>query len=232
MEDRTPAFDALILAGGRASRLGGTAKQDLMFEGASLLDTALAAASGARRTAVVGPRSAGLPPHVLSCREQPEFAGPAAAIAAGLDALDRDGDCAAYTLVLACDMPMVARAVQALLPVLAAAAPAHTDGVVSCTPGPEGSPRLQPLAAFYSTGALKKSVRELTARGGLINGPVRALLASLDLQLVPVPNVSTADVDTWADAAALGIATGTVPGSGGQGSGTDIGGNRHPGGRQ
>jgi hypothetical protein len=35
---------------------------------------------------------------------------------------------------------------------------------------------------------------------------VRSLLASLDVQLVPVPAAFTADVDTWDDAAALGIA--------------------------
>jgi hypothetical protein len=39
-----------------------------------------------------------------------------------------------------------------------------------------------------------------------MNGSVSALLARLDVQLVTVPAGSTDDVDTWDDAAALGVA--------------------------
>ena len=37
---------------------------------------------------------------------------------------------------------------------------------------------------------------------------MRSLLASLDVQLVTVPAGTTADVDTWDDAAALGVDAG------------------------
>ncbi|MFJ5862516.1 molybdenum cofactor guanylyltransferase [Pseudarthrobacter sp. NPDC092439] len=199
--DNQYAFDALILAGGRSSRLGGTPKQALVYDGGTLLERALQAATGASRRAVVGPDPGTLPPGVVSCREDPPFAGPAAAIAAGLAALA--GRPAGFTLVLACDMPRAEAAVVRLLAELRAAGPVP-DGVVACSA--EG--RMQSLAGFYRTAALQKAVDELAGRGTLINASVRSLLASLDLQLVTVPAGSTADVDTWDDAAALGIAAG------------------------
>lgn len=207
MEERSCDFDAVILAGGRSSRLGGVPKQGLVFEASSLLERSLAAVAGAGRTVVVGDTASvpteTLPAGLLVCREEPAFAGPAAAIAAGLGALAEAGATAPYTLVLACDMPLVSEAI----PVLRAAllASPGTPGVMAC--GPDG--RVQPLAGFYSTGGLRKAAEELGARGALVNGSVRALLASLDVQLVTVPAGATADVDTWDDAAALGIAAGT-----------------------
>jgi molybdopterin-guanine dinucleotide biosynthesis protein A len=202
-----PAFDALILAGGRSSRLGGVPKQHLVFNGATLLERSLAAASGARRVVVVGPDPGPLPEGVLSCREEPEFAGPAAAIAAGLDVLADKGGGSAYTLVLACDMPLVRDAVRILSLALASAAEPPGALLASADDG-SAEGRIQPLAGFYSTRVLTKSVQDLAAKGDLINGSVRALLASLDVQLVMVPAAFTADVDTWDDAAALGVAAG------------------------
>ncbi|NUS36957.1 MAG: NTP transferase domain-containing protein [Pseudarthrobacter sp.] len=204
MDKRRCDYDAVILAGGRSSRLGGVPKQTLLFQGATLLQRSLAAASGAGRTVVVGDTSslpaATLPPGVLACREEPVFAGPAAAIAAGLDALSHAGAAAPYLLVLACDMPLVSQAVPVLHAALLAAG--GGAGVMAC--GPDG--RAQPLAGLYSTGRLREAARDLAARGALVNGSVRALLASLDVQLVTVPAGTTSDVDTWDDAAALGIA--------------------------
>lgn len=107
----------MILAGGRSSRLGGVPKSRLMYDGATLLERALLAARGAAAVVVVGPDPGTLPAGVLSSREDPPFGGPAAAIAAGMAALDSHcGDArAAVTLVLACDMPRVDQAVAALL---------------------------------------------------------------------------------------------------------------------
>lgn len=225
--DFTPVdFDAVILAGGRSSRLGGSPKQDLVFGGSSLLALALEAASGATRRVVVGPDPGTLPSGVRSCRESPEFSGPAAAVAAGLVALDAGVDAlggpqanapSAYVLVLACDMPQAAEAVQALQAALPQAANAGKHGVMARSV--DGTD--QPLAGFYNTAELKKSAAALAAVERLANGSVRALLASLDVQPVTVPAGSTADVDTWDDAAALGIAAGNQapladPGPGGR----------------
>lgn len=215
-------FDAVILAGGRSSRLGGVPKAGLMVDGATLLQRALHAARDARRIVVVGPDTGDLPPGVLGCREHPPFAGPAAAIAAGLTALTaqgagaqgsagRPGEAAAespapLTLVLACDMPRVAGAVTALLDTASGnpgAAPAGAgDGVVAVS----ADGRTQPLVGLYGTAALQRAVADAARRNTLEGGSVFALLASLELRTIPVPPGSTDDVDTWDDASALGAA--------------------------
>ncbi|MDQ0770504.1 molybdopterin-guanine dinucleotide biosynthesis protein A [Pseudarthrobacter defluvii] len=224
MQENSLVFDALILAGGRSSRLGGVPKQSLVFAGQTLLERSIAAAAGARRTVIVGD-SGGLQysgavlsaetghPGVLTCREEPPFAGPAAAIAAGLDTLEAHGGGAPYTLVLACDMPLAAKAVAVLRNALSRSAPSLRAGAGGGVMARAEDGRAQPLAAFYGTGELKKACAELAARDALVNGSVRALLASLDVQLVTVPAGSTSDVDTWDDAAALGIAAGSQRGS-------------------
>lgn len=88
------AYDAIILAGGRASRLGGVQKAAVEIGGRALLDIALEAAVDARRIVVVGPdelrRDArrGDAASVRFALEDPPFGGPVAGIAAGLAALE------------------------------------------------------------------------------------------------------------------------------------------------
>jgi molybdopterin-guanine dinucleotide biosynthesis protein A len=209
-------FDAIILAGGRSSRLGGVPKSGLIYDGATLLERSLRAAGAAARTVVVGPDPGDLPEGVLTCREDPPFAGPAAAIAAGLAELAADqagGHEAAapapFTLVLACDMPRSAEAVRALaesLTASAADAPERGGGVMAVS----ADGRKQPLAGFYGTAALQRCVADAAGRGGLENASVFALLARLDVREVRVPPGSTDDVDTWDDASALGV-SGRIP---------------------
>ena len=203
MDQNRLDFDALILAGGRSSRLGGVPKQGLVVAGATLLEHSLAACSAASLTAVVGPDPGPLPAGVLACREEPEFAGPAAAVAAGLEALGRAGGGRGFTLVLACDMPRAAGAVQVLAESLAARED-KGDGVMACSE--DGTAQM--LVGFYRTDGLKRAVRKLASRDALTNGSMRSLLASLDVQLVTVPAGTTDDVDTWDDAAALGVDAG------------------------
>jgi len=216
-------FDAIILAGGRSSRLGGVPKSGLIYDGATLLERSLRAAGAAGLTVVVGPDPGGLPGGVLTCREEPPFAGPAAAIAAGLAALaadhaSRHAAAAPYTLVLACDMPRSEGAVRALAEALAASAAGTperggADGVMAVS----ADGRKQPLAGFYGTAGLQRSVADAASRDRLENASVFALLARLDVREVRVPPGSTDDVDTWDDASALGV-SGRIP-DGGPGSG-------------
>ncbi|MEC5180909.1 molybdenum cofactor guanylyltransferase [Arthrobacter sp. CG_A4] len=207
-------FAAVILAGGRSSRLGGVAKASLVYDGATLLEGALQAARGAGTVVVVGPDPGTLPGGVLSCREDPPFAGPAAAIAAGLSALQRHragsgGVAPPLTLVLACDMPRVDAALRVLLEAAGTSSPSGQplpeagppgDGYMAVADG-----RRQPLVGLYGTTALQRSVDEAERRGMLINASVSGLLASLDVREVTVPSGATDDVDTWDDASALGV---------------------------
>ncbi|WP_263167868.1 DUF6457 domain-containing protein [Streptomyces sp. SCSIO ZS0520] len=86
-EAPAPRFDAVILAGGGARRLGGADKPGLRVGGRRLLDRVLTACADAERTVVVAaPRPTVRPVHWT--REEPPGSGPVAALAAGLRALD------------------------------------------------------------------------------------------------------------------------------------------------
>lgn len=187
--------DAVLLAGGRASRLGGVDKTALAARGVTLLDHALAAAAGASRVVVVGPTDRPVPTGVHRIREDPPFAGPVAALAAGLDAVT---DSAATTLVLACDLVHPEAAVRHLLATVDATA--MRDGLVAV----DDDGRRQPLLALYRTAALAEALRRLReASGGLEDLSMRRLLAALDLVEVPLPSVLCADIDSADDAARL-----------------------------
>ncbi|CAM3094480.1 molybdopterin-guanine dinucleotide biosynthesis protein MobA [Arthrobacter ulcerisalmonis] len=222
------ALDAVILAGGRSARLGGVSKATLVLAGTTLLGHAVQAAAGAgvRRIVVVGPTIGSLPADILTCREDPPFAGPAAAIACGLGALAAASPAEVacepcHVLVLACDMPLAAGAVAILRAALPAAVAAGRRGVMASTSAGER----QFLLGIYDTDELKSAARGLQAKGRLVDGSVRSLLANLDVQLVTVPSEYTADVDTWADAAAGGIA-----GAHGSEAGQECHGPNNPGG--
>ncbi|WP_420180309.1 NTP transferase domain-containing protein [Paenarthrobacter sp. TA1.8] len=197
-------FNAVILAGGRATRLGGVPKPSLKYDGGTLLSHALQAARGASAVVVVGPdvpvgsESTQLPVGVLRAREEPVFAGPAAAIAAGLAAL-KNSPSTPWTLVLACDMPHASRGVDLLWAALASSP--NVEGAMAVSP--DG--RKQPLLGAYSTAALEREVAVASGGSGLTNSSVFRLLARLNVLDVDVPAGSTDDVDTWEDAAALGI---------------------------
>src|SRR5688500_7045137 len=95
-------FHAIVLAGGRASRLGGIDKVLVPVGGAPLLRRAIDAVADAAGVVVVGPRrELDLDREVVWVREDPPFAGPAHAVAAGLAALAPDA--ADEILVLGAD---------------------------------------------------------------------------------------------------------------------------------
>ncbi|HEY0716696.1 MAG TPA: NTP transferase domain-containing protein [Streptosporangiaceae bacterium] len=98
-------FGAVILAGGRATRLGGVDKPGLEVGGRTLLAAVVAAVqdAGAGRTVVVGPERPRMP--VRFVREEPAGAGPFAALRRGLAELPPDG--ASRVAVLAADLPFL-----------------------------------------------------------------------------------------------------------------------------
>lgn len=200
----TVRHDAIVLAGGRGSRLGGADKGALRLDGRCLLDRVLAACRGAERVVVVGPR-VDLPGHpdVLWAREDPPLSGPAAALVAGIAALDGRADPPGHVLILACDMPFAADAVPALL-----AAAGVADGASAV----DDDDRPQPLLSCARRSALLAAVAAATGDGPIANAPLRAVLGRLDLAPVPAPRGSARDVDTPDDAARLGIAVAGAPG--------------------
>jgi molybdopterin-guanine dinucleotide biosynthesis protein A len=96
-----PPWTAVVLAGGRAARLGGRPKPQLEVGGRTMLDAVLAATAGADARIVVGPPQP-VPPGVLVVREQPPGGGPVAALRAGLTRVETD-----VAAVLAADLPFL-----------------------------------------------------------------------------------------------------------------------------
>ncbi len=178
--------DAIVLAGGRGSRLGAPSKPEFVLGGRRLVDVALSAVSSARRIVLVGPGPA--PEGVLVTREDPPFGGPVEAVAAGFAALD---DHAAWTVLLACDLPSAEAGVARLL----SAEPAPEDDGV-CLMDQDG--RLQWLLGCYRTDAL---ARRLGDRGEPPLTAMYRLLEPLRLLGLPADPTITDDIDTPADAA-------------------------------
>jgi molybdopterin-guanine dinucleotide biosynthesis protein A len=181
--DPAVSVDAILLAGGRASRVDGAAKPLFEVDGRTLLRAGYDAvrARGARRVVVVGPRlDDDLP--VRWAREDPPFGGPVAAIVAALPHVE-----AADVFVLACDLPTAIPAVAALPEPL----PTGVDG--ACL----DDGRRQWLIGRYRTAALRAAASGLPDRGR--DASMRALLGGLRIEPVAVDPALTRDVDTWDD---------------------------------
>ncbi|WP_338897156.1 NTP transferase domain-containing protein [Streptomyces sp. TG1A-60] len=188
----TEAFDAVVLAGGAARRLGGADKPAVRVGGRALLDRVLAACAGAGTTVVVaGPRPTARP--VRWAREEPLGGGPLAALDAGLRHTG-----APQLVVLSADLPFLdEETVRRLLDALRSSA-GPVDGVL--VTDPDG--RDQPLVAAYRADALRRELARLAARhDGLTGLPLRRLTAALHLTRITDP-VASFDCDTWDDIAA------------------------------
>lgn len=109
----TRAYDAVVLAGGAAKRLGGADKPGLLVGGRPLLDRVLGACADAAATVVVGSRRPTARP-VRWAREDPPGAGPLAALDAGLRHVT-----APVVVALSADLPFLSpAAVRGLLAAL------------------------------------------------------------------------------------------------------------------
>ncbi|WP_307383654.1 MULTISPECIES: DUF6457 domain-containing protein [Microbacterium] len=177
------SVDAILLAGGRASRVDGAAKPLFEVDGRTLLRAGYDAvrAGGASNVVVAGPRLDD-DLAVTWTREDPPFGGPVAAIVAALPLVD-----AADVFVLACDLPTAIPAVAALPDPL----PTGVDG--ACL----DDGRRQWLIGRYRTAALRAAASGLLDRGR--DASMRALLGGLRVEPIAVDPALTRDVDTWDD---------------------------------
>ncbi|MGW2209432.1 NTP transferase domain-containing protein [Streptomyces sp. NPDC001781] len=198
-------YDAVVLAGGGARRLGGADKPGVRVGGRALLDRVLDACADAATTVVVaGPRPTARP--VRWAREEPAGGGPVAALDAGLRLTTAE-----YTVVLSADLPFLgADTVHRLLAALRAG---HADGAILT----DGDGRDQPLVAAYRTASLRGALADLatteraeraepaerarhTGNGGLTGLPLRRLTGALRLTRLTDP-LASFDCDTWEDIA-------------------------------
>ncbi|WP_325053032.1 NTP transferase domain-containing protein [Thermomonospora amylolytica] len=153
-------FDAVILAGGRARRMGGVDKPAEVVAGRSLIGWTADAVTGAGRLVVVGPPRPE-PAGAVFVREDPPGGGPVPALRAGLAEV-----AAPWTVLLAADLPFL-RAGQ--VTELRRAAAGHGTGAVLV----DGDGRPQWLIGCWSTGRLR------AALDGYAGGSLRGLMEPL-----------------------------------------------------
>ena len=144
-----PRYDAVVLAGGSARRLGGIDKPARELGGRSLLDRVLDAVREAERVVVVGPVRSTVR-SVLWTREEPPGAGPVPALAAGLAAVR-----APLVVVLAADLPFLAADVVRQLLAAVCTAPTVPGAVVVDDAGAS-----QWLLGCWRTGPLRAALPE------------------------------------------------------------------------
>ncbi len=178
IKEPTPArFDAIVLSGGRGTRLGGIDKGSLEVGGRALIDRVLDALVAARRIVVVGPPRE-VAADVLWAREEPAGGGPVAGLAAGLALIEED-----VVVVVAVDMPFVSESVVARL----IAAAGEADGAILCNGGD------QYLCGAYTAEVLRARLGSLKAIRG---EAMRRLLEGLSLERSR-DSAASWDCDTW-----------------------------------
>ncbi|MCW2905375.1 MAG: molybdopterin-guanine dinucleotide biosynthesis protein [Actinomycetia bacterium] len=190
-------FDAVVLAGGRGSRLGGADKPALVVGSRTLLASVVSAvtSAGAARVVVVGPGRPALSPGISDpgtggpgrgarlsyAREEPPGGGPVAALRCGL------AEVSAPAIVLAAaDLPFLR--------------PAHITrllGGVASPAGPgavllDASGRPQWLVSSWPTALLRGALDRYPGRS------LRGLLGPLDPVLLP-DETAAGEPPPWLD---------------------------------
>jgi len=194
--DGVAPYTAVVLAGGKAARLGGQAKPQLEVGGRTMLAAVLAAVSDADCRVVVGPRQP-VPDDVVLVRERPPGGGPVAALRAGLAEVPTE-----VVAVLAGDLPFLTGALITEL-----RGQLSGDGVLVVDDGG----RDQLLLGVWRTAALRSAVAGSS-------GPtsMRRVLAPLSVRRVRPAEVPGQpppwlDCDTPADLARARAAAGRPP---------------------
>ncbi|MFD4180046.1 NTP transferase domain-containing protein [Rhodococcus sp. NPDC058514] len=183
-------YDAVILAGGSATRMGGVDKPAIVIAGRSMLSAALDAVAGAERVVVVGPHRADLADSIRQTQESPVGGGPVLAMNAGLRELEGG---TAHVVVLAADLPFLAAAsIESLVDAL----DREPDATAAFALDESG--RVQFLLGVWRRSALSARLDKL-GRADLANRPMKTVIPA---GYVTVPMTGISDCDTEADVAA------------------------------
>ncbi len=196
-------LDAIVLVGGRGTRLGGVDKATLVVDGQTLLAGLLDALRSEAefettggQVAVVGPADS--PRWVRSTTEDPPGSGPVAAIDAGLTSLALRRSRAVWTLVLAVDQPRAQAVVPLLCRAIAGAESNGSDAGVAAIVPADADGRWQWLLAAYRTAEL---VRAIASLDDIVGAPMHRVFGQLTVQVADVPHHLLGDIDTLADLA-------------------------------
>lgn len=196
---------AIVLAGGRGSRMGGIDKPTLEVEERSMRASVLLAARSAlgegAPLVLVGEPGADVQSIGAVCvREEPPFSGPVAGLARGLAELGRLGSTVEVVLVLGGDMPWLEPRVLGALVYECAEAPRKVAGAV------DAGGRRQFLCAAWPRAVLARALSHVAGEGGsLVGASAKSLYRALG-ELTPEPVQSA-----WLDVGTLAGASGLAP---------------------
>ena len=177
----TKTYNALVLAGGEARRMGGVDKAEVEIGRRTLLERVVAATSGAALTVCVGPERATSRP-VIWTREHPPGGGPVPALAAGMLHVT-----ARTVVVLGVDTPFVTREViEALV---------EARGTADAAFVRDERGAVQPLIGAYDAEVL---ISRLVYLDALEGASMNEVLEGLSYRVLDAPGVAF-DCDTWED---------------------------------
>ncbi|HEY4535636.1 MAG TPA: molybdenum cofactor guanylyltransferase [Enteractinococcus sp.] len=185
---------AVVLTGGRSSRMGGRHKPGILIDGRSVIDRTVTELWGAAPKAqvIIAGSDEGLSrsirQHVRVVREEPPFSGPLAGVAAAVEAIpSSDG----IVLVLGGDLPFLSSETMTSL------IQTVIDGaqVVSCV---DATGHLQYLCAAWHVEMLRAQLLQIADPAGV---PLRALFSGLTPQLIACDPDELRDIDTPFDLA-------------------------------
>ena len=205
---------AIILSGGRGSRLGHRRKDLISIGGRTLAQAAVDATDGAAGRILVGPPTElisrpGAAP-IQHVWEQPQYAGPAAGVAAGWAVLTAGQDLSGQSLghasvsvtelpvlILGVDMPRLNDLVPALLK-----AWQNRSATTQLLMPKDAEGKEQRLAVAISAAALSEALQRRPF-ASLVDAPMKALFEDLDTAAIEHPVLAPellADIDTPGDA--------------------------------
>ncbi|MGC5012153.1 molybdenum cofactor guanylyltransferase [Streptosporangium sp. DT93] len=184
----TTRYDACVLAGGLARRLGGRDKPGMRVSGRPLVESVAAAVAGADRLVIVGPSRPGLP-RALFRREDPPGGGPIPALRAGMAEVT-----APWVALLAADLPFLeAGHVAALLEAVSGEEPAGDREPPAGAVLADDDGREQWLAGVWRTEGLKGALARYEGRS------LHGLLAPLSPAVLRLTGRPWFDCDTMDD---------------------------------
>ena len=174
-------YNALILAGGTARRMGGVDKAEVEIGGRTLLERVLEATSGAELTVCVGPhRETAMP--VIWTHEHPPGGGPVPAIEAGLRHVT-----ARTVVILGVDTPFVTREIVESL--------VDARGTADAAIVRDEEGMVQPLIGAYAAGVLRSRLKYIGELDGI---PMITVLEGMKCRIIDAPDAAF-DCDTWDD---------------------------------
>lgn len=181
---------AVILAGGRSTRMGGGDKTQSLIGTHTSLDLLVGSLPRKVAVVVVGPHAPTVGEAVL-CREDPEFGGPVAALAAGLQHVTTP-----YAFVVAADMPRAGGLLERLH---TARANAQAESAIPV----DADDHVQHLCFLARTSALSEAIEGLATP---VDAAMKSVFAQIDVytvQLTPQEEALLEDFNTPEELEAL-----------------------------